>query len=165
MVVLAIAAMVSAVAMMSVRLPLAQSRHELAVQQLRSMDAMARGRSGSGRIHTLTIHPVDRSAELVQDPGGRVVQRVQFDRPMRVWVQSEQTASTGSPKMIVIDSFGTSPSYAVNWPSKAVQSDSGKGLARPQRWLLFLGLTGQVHESVNRRLVQTVMQADRVDAR
>ncbi|MFG0261582.1 MAG: Tfp pilus assembly protein FimT/FimU [Novipirellula sp. JB048] len=161
LVVLAILSLISGVALMGVRLPLAASRQALAIERVKSLDAMARSRTGLG---TLRLRVDRRSGRVSLDDRatGRTVQVVDFQQPL--WTAGMVSDEDGGSQ-VFYGRDGTCRSFAIGWRGR------GRRAERTD-WLLILGMTGQSYqtgagvfgeEAVSREMVMLALRGDAGD--
>ncbi len=134
MVVVAILALLSAAATWAVKLPLNQSKRELLISRLRSLDVTARNRvAGGNGPYLILISPQMNHVKLVDQSKGATL--VHYEIPSGITIEQILGMKKGDngDHYVRIDRHRVSPSYAI------AVSTTGNST----RWLLTLGLTGE----------------------
>ena len=150
-VVLALTALLAGSALMMVNQPLSQAAREQALSEFRFLDALGRDRGQQATGVMLGIDPQTQTTTLYSRNEGVVLGTCNFPRSWRlVSVLGAERSGSGTFG-VAYDTFGTSPSYALQFRDKN----------NDDHYWLVVGLTGQIHVNLPRNEVAEVLHADR----
>jgi len=148
--VLAIVSLLAATATLVVRLPLAKSRQQYVLSQVATLDAMGRSRSVRGTEVELTFDLRDQTIGLT-GADGLVGQAIVVGKAASLRRVLGAKRTSDGAFAVRYDRFGTSCSYAIELGRQGNQS----------RWMLVLGMTGQVYENLDETKVREIISAER----
>ena len=132
MVVIAILGLVSSVALLGVRTPLAKARFANEVEQIIAMDAQARALATKGKNARVLFGVRDNSITLEGESTGRRIQ-LSANHQLRSVQSGVATGANGNRVEIRYGAGGTSQSYAIN-----LSMNRGRS-----KWLVVMGLSGE----------------------
>ncbi len=144
-------ALLSAAAVVAVRLPLANAQLQHSISQLKMLDASARRRARSGEDARIVFDLESSTARVTDSRDRDLVPMVQLPRGhhfVRVLGTEKQSESARSVRY---DRFGTSRTFAVEIGSKAENNS----------WLLVLGMSGQSYLTKERGPIDAIVDRER----
>ncbi|MEO1619008.1 MAG: hypothetical protein AAFV88_24365 [Planctomycetota bacterium] len=146
----AILGALTAVAALSVRQPLKRAELELFVEQLKAMDANAREHASRGETLSLELDLLESSFALVNDVRKTRVSEISIPPSVQIGTLEgfKKIRSRDQAWSVRLSEFGTSSTYGFSL-----------GLAdRTQRWIVFLGLTGQPYSFESRDPFDSILR-------
>lgn len=147
---IAVLSLLTAMAAVSVRYPIAEAQRGQVISQIQALDSVARIRSGSKETpFLLVLSPREGRIELRDRSGQLISNHIVLPSPIKLIAVLGNATKRNGEYLVEFDSFGTSSDYAC-----LIGSETGK-----QEWLVVLGMTGQCYLMEKESNVRTLVRS------